>query len=216
MSFGEKQPIQIICGLGNPGSEYEKTRHNVGFMIIDRLLTTFKSTFERKHECAGESWRGRFRGRNLLLQKPLTFMNESGESIAPLMRRSSLTPANLLLVYDDMDLPLGRIRIRSKGSAGGHHGVESVIEKLGSDQFSRIRVGIGERDGKPGRDHVLSEFTTAENRLLEDVLKAAVEAVMLILRQGVKAAMNKFNGHDLASACDQNSQVAQDTEMITS
>ncbi len=190
----------LIAGLGNPGSEYADTRHNIGFMVLDRLAGHLpKKNFEEVHGCSSRYLRGTYAGRPLFLQKPETFMNLSGEAIAALMRREELEPRELLVVYDDMDLELGRLRIRERGSCGGHNGIRSIIEHLGTESFPRLRVGIGHRKGGNGVDHVLSPFEADERAVLEKVLAAAAEALVLILRRGIKQAMNSYNPLDFSA-----------------
>ena len=130
----------LIAGLGNPGEEYSGTRHNMGFMVVDRLLAKLPKNFEAVHGCSSRYWRGTYAGRALLLQKPETYMNLSGDAISALMRREGIEPGEIAVVYDDMDLELGRIRIRKNGSSGGHNGIKSIIGRLGTEAFPRIRI----------------------------------------------------------------------------
>jgi PTH1 family peptidyl-tRNA hydrolase len=194
--------INMIVGLGNPGSEYDKTRHNVGFMVIDQLLNSFSNRFTENHKYTSSYWSGRFKGKKLLLQKPLTFMNASGKSVAPLLRANNLLAENVLLVYDDMDLPLGKIRLRKKGSSGGHNGIESVITELGATSFPRLRVGIGRGNPHEQIDHVLSPFTASELPLANDIIELAAESVKQILSAGLERVMNKINGIELNKKAD--------------
>ncbi|OQA86328.1 MAG: Peptidyl-tRNA hydrolase [Lentisphaerae bacterium ADurb.Bin242] len=190
----------LIAGLGNPGAEYAGTRHNIGFMVLDRLAEHLpKKNFEEVHGCSSRYLRGTYAGRPLFLQKPETFMNLSGEAVAALMRREEIDPRELLVVYDDMDLELGRLRIRERGSCGGHNGIRSIIEHLGTDSFPRLRVGIGHRKDGNGVDHVLSPFEPEEQAVLEKVLSAASDALILILRRGIKQAMNSYNPLDFSA-----------------
>ena len=186
--------IGLIVGLGNPGPEYAGTRHNAGFMVIDRLLAGFQAgRFEERHTASSSVWAGKFRGRALLLQKPLTFMNLSGQAVALLARRSGIQPESILVISDDLDLPVGRLRLRNGGADGGHNGLKSIIAELGSSSFRRLRIGIGRP--KPGEtvDYVLSKFEGEEERRFEASLAAAAEAVRTVLTGGMARAMNRFN-----------------------
>lgn len=188
------EEIGLIVGLGNPGPEYAGTRHNAGFMVIDRLLAGFPAgRFEERHTASSSVWAGRFRGRALLLQKPLTFMNLSGQAVALLARRCEIVPESILVISDDLDLPVGRLRLRNGGADGGHNGLKSIIAELGSASFRRLRIGIGRP--KPGEtvDYVLSKFEGEEERRFEASLAAAVEAVRTVLAGGMARAMNRFN-----------------------
>ena len=186
--------IGLIVGLGNPGPEYAGTRHNAGFMVLDRLLAGFPAgRFEERHTASSSVWAGKFRGRALLLQKPLTFMNLSGQAVALLARRSGIQPESILVISDDLDLPVGRLRLRNGGADGGHNGLKSIIAELGSSSFRRLRIGIGRP--KPGEtvDYVLSKFEGEEERRFEASLAAAAEAVRTVLTGGMARAMNRFN-----------------------
>ncbi|MBR4663786.1 MAG: aminoacyl-tRNA hydrolase [Lentisphaeria bacterium] len=188
----------LIAGLGNPGSEYRETRHNVGFMVLDRLAQRLpKKNFEEIHGCSSHYLKGTYAGRALFLQKPETFMNLSGEAVAPLMRKEEIGTDGLLVIYDDMDLEVGKLRIRGRGSCGGHNGIRSIIETTGTENFARIRVGIGHRTGN-GADYVLSPFEEDEKPVIDKVLDAAADAVILILRRGLSQAMNEYNPRDYA------------------
>ena len=188
----------LIAGLGNPGSEYRETRHNVGFMVLDRLAQRLpKKNFEEIHGCSSHYLKGTYAGRALFLQKPETYMNLSGEAVAPLLRKEELGTDGLLVIYDDMDLEVGKLRIRGRGSCGGHNGIRSIIETTGTENFARIRVGIGHRTGN-GADYVLSPFEEDEKPVMDKVLDAAADAVILILRRGLSQAMNEYNPRDYA------------------
>ena len=188
----------LIAGLGNPGSEYRETRHNVGFMVLDRLAQRLpKKNFEEIHGCSSHYLKGTYAGRALFLQKPETYMNLSGEAVAPLMRKEEIGTDGLLVIYDDMDLEVGKLRIRGRGSCGGHNGIRSIIETTGTENFARIRVGIGHRTGN-GADYVLSPFEEDEKPVIDKVLDAAADAVILILRRGLSQAMNEYNPRDYA------------------
>ena len=189
----------LIVGLGNPGTEYQGTRHNVGFMVLDHLAKRLPNkNFVVVHGCSSHYLKGTYAGRPLFLQKPETYMNLSGEAVAALMRREEIGPDGLLVIYDDMDLEVGRLRIRGKGSCGGHNGIRSVIEHIGTENFARIRIGIGHRKGT-GADYVLSPFEAEEKMVADRVMEAAAEAVILMMRRGISQAMNEYNPLDFAA-----------------
>jgi peptidyl-tRNA hydrolase, PTH1 family len=189
--------IKVIAGLGNPGSEYAGTRHNAGFAIIDRLVKELPGEYQRRDKFSGELFEGRFRGRTMRLIKPMTFMNLSGKAVVSLMRKFQIEAEELLLIYDEVDLPLGRMRIRRGGGSAGHRGVESVINEVGSNQFARLRVGIS-GDKSRQVDHVLGKFSPEEEMIFEKVATSAVEASIMCIARGVTPAMNRFNALDLA------------------
>lgn len=182
-------PIRIIVGLGNPGRDYAETRHNVGFMVLDRLARRFGAEWKldkaRKGELAA--------GPGVLLIKPQTFMNCSGECVGPIMRYYKFEPAQVLVIYDDISFPVGTMRLRAGGSAGGHNGMKSLIAHLGGEKFPRLRVGIGAPGQKEMVGHVLGKFAPDERPLLEESLSRAEEATVLMLQEGFQAAANKFN-----------------------
>ena len=179
---------RLIVGLGNPGPEYRETRHNVGFMILDRLAARGDAPFHRERRWKAEVAQT---GATLLC-KPLTFMNLSGESVRPLSSFYKIEPTEILVVLDDMALPLGRLRIRPSGSAGGHNGLQSIIENFGSQAIPRLRVGIGAAQGG-AVGHVLGRFALDEAAPLEQSLARAVEAIDCARSQGLAAAMNAYN-----------------------
>jgi PTH1 family peptidyl-tRNA hydrolase len=186
--------IHLIAGLGNPGEKYSKTRHNAGFMAIDKLLDKLNGTFEEQKFHNAVNYQGKCRGAKLFLLKPLTFMNASGEAVELIARKNRIEPEEILVIYDDMDLPLGKIRVKDGGGgSGGHNGVESVKNELNSANFARVRIGIGRGDEGSQVDHVLTEFSDSEKRIFADALDRAVDAVKLILYRGTKEAMNRFN-----------------------
>ncbi|MCH7225996.1 aminoacyl-tRNA hydrolase [Haloferula sp. A504] len=180
--------FRLIVGLGNPGRQYERTRHNVGFMVLDRLAG--QTPFESRPRW--QSHTARLPDGTLLL-KPQTFMNLSGRSVRQVVSFHKWEPSELLVVYDDVALPLGRLRFREKGSAGGHNGIKSLIEHLGTDGFPRLKIGIG--DAGPGSmtGHVLGTFREEEQEAVENTLASAVAAVQLALSQGFAAAANRYN-----------------------
>jgi len=188
--------LYLIVGLGNPGREYAATRHNAGFLVMDRLAGRWRTgwTAEKKHSC--RLARVERDGSRWLLCQPLTYMNASGETVGPLKAYYQVPLRKLLVVVDDADLPLGEIRLRPRGSSGGHHGLESIEQHLGSREYPRLRIGIGRRtDGmREIRDYVLARFDPAEVKLLEKVLLRACEQVECWLNDGIDKAMNRYNG----------------------
>lgn len=185
----------IIAGLGNPGSEYEHTRHNTGFEVIDELVKKYGIVMDfAKHKAI--CGRGVIEGEKVMLMKPQTYMNSSGEAIADAVNFYKAYPEDeLIVIYDDVDLPSGRIRIRESGSAGGHNGMKDIIEKLGTDTFTRLRVGVG---AKPEQwdlaDWVLSRFSEDERTLMKEARRKAAEAVGTIIKSGAEYAMSRYNG----------------------
>ncbi|MFN3651352.1 MAG: aminoacyl-tRNA hydrolase [Armatimonadota bacterium] len=199
MRFFRRQPTfetvrHLIVGLGNPGAQYHNTRHNIGFRVVD-LLAERHRIDTRKVERQANFGRGAIGETVVALAKPLTYMNLSGESVAPLARLLQLRPEEIIVVVDDMDLPPGRIRIRPSGSAGGHNGLKSLIQHLGTTEFPRVRVGVGRPSGPKGGtvDHVLGKFTREELEPVQDSIRAAADAVEAIVTDGLQAAMNRFN-----------------------
>jgi PTH1 family peptidyl-tRNA hydrolase len=187
-------PVYLLVGLGNPGREYRNTRHNAGFLVIDRLSEVLKISITRAQERAlvGVGTDGE---RKIILAKPVTYMNLSGTSVSALMRFYKVPLENLLLVHDDIDLPLGTLRIRGSGGSGGQKGLASTIERLGTEDIARMRVGIGRPPGqKMAADYVLHPFAKDELELLTLVLDRAADAAVLFLRNGIDAAMNRYNG----------------------
>jgi PTH1 family peptidyl-tRNA hydrolase len=178
----------MIVGLGNPGRKYEGTRHNVGFMVLDRLAAA--TAFESRPRLQAHT--ARLPSGELLL-KPQTFMNLSGRSVREALAYHHWEPSQMLIVYDDVALPLGRLRLREKGSAGGHNGIKSIVENLGTQEFPRLKVGIGEAGQVAMTDHVLGRFTADEGRALENTLASAQAAVQFLLSHGFAAAANQFN-----------------------
>jgi PTH1 family peptidyl-tRNA hydrolase len=183
----------LVVGLGNPGPEYELTYHNLGFLAVDRLAERWQARVTRL-DCRALAGLGRLEGRAVMLAKPQTFMNLSGQSVKGLLEKQGLTPERLLVVYDDLDLPWGGLRVRPSGSAGGHHGVEDIIRCLGTQEFARVRLGI--HPGRPVRDgakFVLSPLTAGQKKELEETLGRAAEAVESVIVEGAGKAMAKYN-----------------------
>ncbi len=198
--------IRLIVGLGNPGREYAETRHNIGFRALACLAAQLPGRWESSGGCRSELLRGRWRGRTLWLQWPQTWMNLSGEAVLGLARREKIAPEEILVVSDDLDLPLGRLRLRASGSDGGHNGLKSVIAELGSSDFARLRIGIGrsgQGSGKAVIDHVLSVFDAEELPAVAGAIEQAAEAAKMVLARGIGPAMNKFNGKARDNAPDE-------------
>jgi len=185
--------IKLIAGLGNPGEKYRGTRHNIGFDVIDELAHRLQSPLTTaKHK--GIYTIVRSGGHQVLLLKPLTYMNLSGESIAEVMRYYKIDIENLLVVYDDLDLPPGKIRLRQKGSAGGHNGIKSVIQHTGTEQFKRIRIGIGRPDGNNTViDYVLGKFDKEQRLIMNEAVKKSADACLEWLEKPFPEVMNQFN-----------------------
>ncbi|MDF1659250.1 MAG: aminoacyl-tRNA hydrolase [Verrucomicrobiales bacterium] len=183
--------IRLVVGLGNPGAEYEGTRHNIGFDLVERMAKSrdLKWNRERKFRAKTAS-----AGSSMILAKPLTFMNLSGNAVARLCKFYKLKHDQILVVYDDVDLPIGRMRFRASGSAGGHNGIKSLIEYLGTNEFPRLKLGIGAAEHPGGMvNHVLGKFSAEEVRELEKVLAIAEDGVNCALSAGLPAAMNQYN-----------------------
>lgn len=188
--------MKLVAGLGNPGREYEGTPHNVGFAVVDALSERLECRMRRSLRTPARLAKTAWAGESLMLVQPLTYMNASGEAVVPLMRRNGVGPDGLVVVLDDADLPLGRIRVKPQGSAGGHRGLASVIAVLGTDGFARIRVGIGRRGEAENAlvRHVLTPFDAAGRAAADASVSRAADAVLWVLEQGVESAMNRFNG----------------------
>ena len=184
--------IKLIVGLGNPGTRYARSRHNVGFMIVERVAHAHDFRFARKRFNA-EIAEGDMAGARAMVAKPQTYMNSSGEAVGKLFAFYKIAPADLLVVYDDLDLPLGKMRLRPQGSAGGHHGMESIIAHIGASDFARLRVGIGRPNPDDDIDHVLGAFNHDERAAMDETFARAVEAIEAWVRDGIDAAMNRFN-----------------------
>ncbi len=181
--------LRLVAGLGNPGGQYAHTRHNIGFMVLDRLAETENLLFTEKP--VWHSYLARWG--DVLLVKPMTFMNRSGDAIGPLARYYKIAPEQVLVVSDDAALPLGRLRLRQTGSDGGHNGLKSVIEHLG-ELFPRLRVGIGAVTGNDELvDHVLGKFSAEEKSAMEAAIRRAVEAIRHVVQDGIVSAMNLYN-----------------------
>lgn len=197
----ETKAIRLVVGLGNPGEEYAHNRHNVGYWTVNRLARKHGIAFDVRTSSyfLGE---GRIAGRSVALAKPRTYMNRSGDAVWNLVKRLKLDePSELLVVYDELDLPVGKVRIRPGGGPGGQKGVAHIIERLGTDRFPRVRIGIGRPviDGQPTwdpeavADYVLSDPPPEERALLDEAVARAIEAIEVAISEGLEAAMNRFN-----------------------
>ncbi|MFQ5513278.1 MAG: aminoacyl-tRNA hydrolase [Myxococcota bacterium] len=192
--------MRLIVGLGNPGTRYRDTPHNAGFLVCDRFAERHHIRNETK-KFQGRFRRGRVGREEVALLKPETYMNLSGLSVAEAVRYLPLGAEDLLLVFDDMDLPRGRIRVRPGGGSGGHHGLQSVIDQLGMRDFPRVRVGVGRpRDARDPTAHLLSRIREEERRIFLETVDLAVCAIETILEEGVEEAMNRYNGISLVDA----------------
>lgn len=192
--------MYLIAGLGNPTKEYDRTRHNVGFAVIDTLADKYRiDVSEKKHKAL--CGKGVIEGRKVLLVKPQTFMNLSGESIRAAVDYYKIEPEDIIVIYDDISLDPGQLRIRLKGSAGGHNGIKNIIAHLGTQEFPRIKVGVG---AKPPRmdlaDYVLSRFSPDEQKLMDEAFKEAAEAAVSMMTDGAERAMNHYNTKKKAEA----------------
>jgi PTH1 family peptidyl-tRNA hydrolase len=184
----------LIVGLGNPGKGYASHRHNVGFHVVEALARTHRLSFSRQKGFRARVAEGRIAGRRVILAKPQTFMNRSGRAVGRLVRARGIELGRLLVVYDDLDLPLGRLRLRPEGGAGGHRGMRSILDTLGSQAFPRLRVGIGRPPGQlDPADYVLRPFQEQERPVLSQVVARAVAAIECWLTDGLVTAMDEFN-----------------------
>ncbi len=186
-------PFKLIVGLGNPGIRYALNRHNVGFILLDRFAEKHQCSFARRRFNALLA-EGTVEGQRLLLAKPQTYMNLSGNAVGKLVSFYRIPILDIIICYDDLDLPLGRLRLRARGSAGGHHGMESIIAALGSSDFARLRIGIGRPDSREDISHVLGNFSDEEQRIMDETFTRAGDALELWLREGIEKAMNQYNG----------------------
>jgi PTH1 family peptidyl-tRNA hydrolase len=191
--------MKLIAGLGNPGIFYAYNRHNIGFMCVRHLGNTYKIKLNKKQGPA-RTGEGEIEGQKVTLARSQTYMNESGEAVSRLISRLNITPGELIVIHDDLDLPVGKLRLRFGGSSGGHRGIESIIESVGSPDFYRVRVGIGRPDevGKTDKgaaviDHVLSNFSREEKKIIKRIVPEVDKAVVCLITEGLEAAMNKYN-----------------------
>jgi len=193
--------MKLIVGLGNPGREYTHNHHNIGFMCVNHLAKVHGIQLDKKQGQA-RTGSGNIAGNKVVLARPQTYMNLSGESVSRLAHKLKLSPEDLLVIHDDLDLPLGKIRLRRGGGSGGHKGINSIISCLGSQDFYRIRVGVGRPDTVTSSaedreteiiDYVLSDFTPDEKKIITKVIPEVTEAILCLLNEDLTAAMNKYN-----------------------
>lgn len=187
--------MKLVVGLGNPGPKYRDTRHNIGFLVADELVRRFAGEFAMAPSQAPEAFVAkRFGAEPLLVAKPLTYMNRSGEAVSALMRYYGVEMDGLLVVVDEVALPFGRLRARSRGSAGGHNGLKSVVERLGTTEFARLRLGVGRGDARRDlADHVLSVFEAGERSALDEFVTRAADAAEMFAVDGIEKVMNVYN-----------------------
>lgn len=189
------ESVHLIVGLGNPGAEYAKTRHNAGFLLVEKLAVKWKSDWSNERKFAARVAKTERSGKRVLLCQPQMFMNLSGQTVGALTKYYQLPLNQVLVAVDDADLPFGEIRLRISGSSGGHHGLESIEQHVASREFARLRIGIGRQDGaREITNFVLGRFEEAENAMLEKVLDRASDQVECWLDGGIQKAMNQFNG----------------------
>lgn len=185
--------MKVIVGLGNPGAQYANTPHSVGFEAVDAIASEIGADWENKKAFSCLMARGVLAGVPVLLVKPLTFMNLSGDSVAPVVKYHNATNEDLIVIQDDIDLAAGRIRIRKGGSCGGHNGIRNIIERLGSSSFTRVKIGVG-KDKSNVIGHVLGKFDPASRALAEQCVAISVKAAATIVKEGADKAMNLYNG----------------------
>ncbi|HMJ64198.1 MAG TPA: aminoacyl-tRNA hydrolase [Candidatus Binatia bacterium] len=196
LSSGPIDSLRLVVGLGNPGRKYAGTRHNAGYMAVDEFARQWKTEWAREKKFDARIAKAERRGQRAILCKPETFMNASGEAVRAVVDFYKAPTNGLLVVIDDADLPLGEIRLRARGSSGGHHGLESIEQHLGTREFARLRIGIG-RGQTVAREitgHVLAEFNRAERELMDKVLIRVCEQIECWMDEGISQAMNRFNG----------------------
>ena len=196
--------MYLIAGLGNPDKKYEETRHNAGFKAIEALAAKLGVSINDKR-FKGLTGTVIYSGAKLLLLKPLTYMNLSGEAVAEAAGFYKIDPSHIIILFDDVNFACGRMRIRGSGSAGGHNGMKNIIQLLGTDAFPRVRIGVGDKGGHDMISHVLGRFDADDRSLMEEVYKTAAEAALDIIEKGVPDAMNRYNGLDLAAAAEDTS-----------
>jgi peptidyl-tRNA hydrolase, PTH1 family len=192
---------ELIVGLGNPEPKYDNTRHNIGFAVVDELAKVWQMPLKENKRFQGLFSEGVSQGgQKVRLLKPLTYMNRSGQAVRAVTDWYKVEPRSVLVVYDDMDLPVGRLRMRLTGSAGGHNGMKSIIAHLGSQEFPRLRLGIGKSDGEKGTiNHVLGKFAPEEFKVMDEILYLSLKAIELGLKEGIEQSMNRYNGFSIDS-----------------
>ena len=184
--------MKLIIGLGNPGKEYENTKHNCGFMVLDRLSEKLNIPINQS-KFKGLYGKGKYHNEDIILLKPQTYMNLSGEAVSAIMKYFKISLEDIVVVYDDLDIPIGKLRLRQVGSAGGHNGIKNIIAHVGSQTFNRIRVGIDRHKYMDVIDYVLSKFTKEEQPLINEAVEKASDALLLYIEKGFVASMNQYN-----------------------
>jgi PTH1 family peptidyl-tRNA hydrolase len=187
--------MKVVVGLGNPGAQYANTPHSVGFEVVDRIASECGATWEERRQFKCLMAKATFAGQGVMLVKPQTFMNLSGESVAPVVKYHNATPADLLVIQDDIDISVGRMRIRKGGTCGGHNGIRNIIERLGTQDFARLKIGVG-KDRANVVGHVLGKFDPETRKVMDQVVADAAKAAEAVLRDGPDRAMNAYNGYD--------------------
>jgi len=185
--------MKLIVGLGNPGRQYKKTRHNIGFMVLDALVNKENLEFNKKEKFKGEICHTTIRGQDVMLLKPLTYMNNSGEAVQLIKQFYQINDEDILVIHDDLDLPTGKIRVRQKGSSGGHKGIKSIIDHLKSESFHRIRIGIGKSDIIPVIDYVLENFSKDQLDEISNAINTSIDIIYDWLSYDILYVMNKYN-----------------------
>jgi PTH1 family peptidyl-tRNA hydrolase len=187
----------VIAGLGNPGRKYSRTRHNIGFMVVEEVAQRYK--IDLKEKKTYRVGRGSAGVCEVLLLEPLLYMNMSGAPIKKMMFKFSIRPENLIVIHDDLDMATGKLRIRKTGSSGGHKGIESVIQDIGTKDFIRVKIGIGREEGIPAEEYVLGKFKRHELGAIRDAISDAADAIDMIVSEGADRAMNRVNGNKIVS-----------------
>ena len=191
--------MKVVVGLGNPGAQYANTPHSVGFEVVDRIAEACGAVWEEKRQFKCLMAKANFAGQGVLLVKPQTFMNLSGDSVAPVVKYHNAMAADLLVIHDDIDIAVGKLRIRKSGSCGGHNGIRNIIERLGTQAFARIKIGVG-KDRTDVIGHVLGKFDPETRKVMDLVVAEAAKAAESVLRDGPDRAMNAYNGFNCASS----------------
>ena len=195
------QRMKLIVGLGNPGPRYKNTKHNVGFRVVDELLQRARTT-KFENLCQSLVARTRVRGSEVILAKPLTYMNNSGRAVSEIVHEFDISLESLCVVYDDLHLDIGVLRMRQSGSDGGHRGIKSIQDLLNTQAFPLLRIGIGKPDTEHWIDYVLSEFSAAESKEIDCMIHRAADAIETLISEGIQRAMNLFNGRANQSSID--------------
>ncbi|MEA2013268.1 MAG: aminoacyl-tRNA hydrolase [Verrucomicrobiota bacterium] len=191
-------PFKLVVGLGNPGSKYEDTRHNIGFKAVDRFIASFKTKLIKDKKYNSEFYKGRLKGNNFFIQKPLTFMNLSGQAVSAICKKNDILPSEIIVIYDCLDLPLGMLRLKPKGGSGGHNGMSSIIDELQTQNFARLRLGISSPEQNADvADFVLSQFDAEEKKIAEEVVNLSPDIIISAIYRGINYTMNKYNNTTL-------------------